>query len=259
MSRDLEFLQGYWRVTALEMDGQPAPVFGDASVVIKGNRFTTSGMGEVYKGTLELDDSKKPRQLDMKFTAGPEKGNSNPAIYKLKDDAWTMCIATQGPNRPRTFATKSGSGFVLETLSRGKGAVPKVAKRVAQKAAKKALPTATEFEGEWEMLSGVMNGVAMAPELVKWVRRVTEGNETTVIAGPQTMMKFQFTMDEAQAPKAMDYLNIAGPNKGKVQLAIYELKKGTLSVCVAAPGKPRPKRFQSVAGEGASFTTWKKK
>lgn len=256
MSKDLELLQGCWRVTTLQMDGRSVAVPGNASVVIKGNRFTTSGMGADYKGTLEIDDSTRPSRLDMKFTAGPEKGKTNPAIYKLKGDTWIMCIATHGPSRPRSFATRSGSGFALETLSRGKPPVTKPAKKAVKQ---KQAAAPTEFAGDWAMVSGVMNGVAMEPAMVQWVRRVTEGNETTVTAGPQIMMRFAFTTDSAASPNEIDYVNTAGPNKGQAQLGIYQFKRGVLTICLAAPGKPRPKSFESVAGDGRSLTTWKKK
>src|SRR6266853_3009377 len=98
MTADLKLLQGIWTVTSLEMDGgkMSAAMLENARVVIKGNRFTSDGMGSVYEGTLELDESKKPRRLTMKFDAGPEKGNSNLCIYKLDGDIWKMCIATRG-------------------------------------------------------------------------------------------------------------------------------------------------------------------
>jgi hypothetical protein len=40
---DLERLQGAWRITALDVDGQSMPAAG--GIVIKGRRFTGTGMG----------------------------------------------------------------------------------------------------------------------------------------------------------------------------------------------------------------------
>ncbi len=251
MSDDRDLLQGSWTVAELEVDGQPAPSLGDAHVVIKGNRFTTSGMGAEYKGTLEIDASKSPRQLNMNFDAGPEKGNVNLAIYKLDGDTWTMCIATQGKLRPKRFATRPGTGFVLETLTRGKG--PAVKKKPTPK---KTTQPRTEFEGEWKLVSAVMNGVAMGDSTIQWVKRVTEGNQTTVYAGPQVMLRVDFKTDCTKSPKAIDYVNSAGANEGKMQLGIYEFKGERLTFCVAAPGKPRPKKFESKKGDGSTLTTW---
>ena len=66
MSEDLDLLQGSWVVTTLEVEGQkmPAAMLANAGIVIKGSRFTSMGMGVVYEGTLKLDLSASPRQLD---------------------------------------------------------------------------------------------------------------------------------------------------------------------------------------------------
>jgi uncharacterized protein (TIGR03067 family) len=114
-------LQGSWSVTALEVDGQeiPAGMLGDARVVVKGNRFESTGMGAVYEGVIELDTSSTPRWLDMIFDAGPEKGNTNPGIYEVNGDSWKLCIATRGNVRPSTFGSTPGSGLALELLTRG--------------------------------------------------------------------------------------------------------------------------------------------
>ena len=263
MRDDLDLLQGTWSVTSLEVEGQKmtAGILDGAQIVIKGNRFTSSGMGAVYKGTLKIDSSAKPARLDMNFSAGPEKGNTNLGIYKLDGDTWKLCLAMRGDVRPSKFASQPGSGLALETLTRGKP--PKKASLAAEKKfaapAKTAKGTiATELEGEWQMVSAVMNGVPMEQSAVAWVKRVTVGNETAVYAGPQTMLKAQFTSDPSKSPKTLDYVHTAGSNKGKTTLGIYEFDAGLLRICMAAPASPRPSKFESVRGDGASFTVWKR-
>ena len=56
---DLERLQGSWAVTGLLMDGteMPPAMFSDARITVKGSRFTGTGMGAVYEGSVELDAS----------------------------------------------------------------------------------------------------------------------------------------------------------------------------------------------------------
>ena len=77
-------------------------------------------------------------------------------------------------------------------------------------------------------------------------------------AGPQVMLHVEFSHDASQSPKAVDYVNLAGKHKGKTQHGIYELDGPVLTVCMAAPGKPRPAEFQSIPGEDATLTTWKR-
>jgi uncharacterized protein (TIGR03067 family) len=120
MPQDIDLLQGSWSITSLSMDGQelPAAMFAKASIVVKGNRFTSLGMGTQYEGTLELDSSTNPRQLNMNFDAGPEKGNVNLCIYEVAGDIWRLCIATRGTVRPSAFISTPGSGIALEVLRR---------------------------------------------------------------------------------------------------------------------------------------------
>jgi len=263
MRKDLDLLQGSWRITALETEGREMPeeMLEEGRITIEGERFTSAGMGAEYGGTIALDASANPRHLDMKFDAGHATGTTNLGIYELDGDRWRICLATHGTVRPSKFDSTAGSGFVLETLARG--AAPAATKRKGRAPAKAtpAAPTsapATELEGEWPMVSGVMSGKPMDQSLVKWVKRVTRGNQTAVVAGPQVMMKAEFTSDASESPKAIDYLNLAGSNKGKRQFGIYEIAADVLRVCVAAPGDPRPAEFVSVPGDGRTLTVWKR-
>jgi len=38
-----------------------------------------------------------------------------------------------------------------------------------------------------------MDGKPMEESMAKWVKRITSGNQTTVMAGPQMMLKVEFT------------------------------------------------------------------
>ncbi len=258
MTKDLERLQGTWSVKSLEVEGQKMPpsMLADAQIVIKGKRFSSTGMGAVYEGTLTINSSADPPHLDMKFDAGPEKGNTNPGIYKFEGEDWKLCLATRGAIRPARFASVPGSGFAVEVLTRAKAVASPAKKKPRSKPAASAV--ATEFEGEWQMVSGVMDGVAMKESDVKWVRRITKGGEMAVVAGPQTMLKVTFTHDSSKSPKTIDYVITAGANKGKSQLGIYEFDGDLLRVCMGSPGRSRAMKFASTRGDGGTFTVWKR-
>src|SRR5262249_46517360 len=159
--------------------------------------------------------------------------------------SWKLCLATRGPVRPSSFATRPGSGLALETLTRETAASQPDKPVSAVAAPSQPSGAVTEFEGEWPMVAGIMNGKAMDESAVKWVKRVTHGNRSTVMAGPQMMLQVEFTHDPSQSPKAIDYLNLAGSLKGKAQLGIYEFEGGLVKFCIAAPGAPRPTEFHS--------------
>jgi len=271
MTNDLERLQGTWNVTSLESNGQQMPeiTFNGATIVITDDHFRSTGMGAIYEGTLELDPTQTPNAFDMLFTAGHAEGVRHPGIYKLAGDTWTLCIATQGSKRPKTFSTKAGSGFALETLQRevvGKGAKPKSKSATAGATANTKTSThhndasfgpATELEGEWEMISAVFNGIPMDPNLVKWCKRITRGNVTKVVAGPQVFLNATFSLDHSKKPGLIDYVNLEGASKGKVQAGIFTLSDGELKICMAAPGEKRPNDFSSHPGDNRSYTVWR--
>jgi uncharacterized protein (TIGR03067 family) len=96
----------------------------------------------------------------------------------------------------------------------------------------------------------------MDKSLVQWVKRVTQGNVTTVYAGPNVMMQAEFTSDSSKSPKTIDYRNTAGSHRGKTQLGIYELADGILKIYIAAPGAERPQRFGAAPKDG-TLTVWK--
>lgn len=122
MDSELEKLQGAWSIIFLEVEGMtPAPsAYAGASIAVEGNRFTTRAMGAVYGGTIELNAEKVPNEFRMKFTEGPEKGNTNNGIYELEGDRWRICLNMRGGPAPTEFATSPGSGHALETLNRDK-------------------------------------------------------------------------------------------------------------------------------------------
>ncbi len=65
-------------------------------------------------------------------------------------------------------------------------------------------------------------------------------------------------MDAAQSPKALDLKFIKGPEKGNVNLGIYELDGDTWRICLNMQGKRRPKKFATAAGSGLALETLKR-
>jgi uncharacterized protein (TIGR03067 family) len=273
MRTDLDKLQGSWNVSALKLDGQSlaAAALAGATILVEANRFTSLGMGGTYEGTLKIDQTRKPRAIDMVFTAGHAAGTRHQGIYKIQADRWTVCMSTQGERRPTLFASSKGSGFALEVLTRTEGTTPKEPEegRGPLKAAASGVDgewaaeddtphgSPTDWEGEWTMVSAVFNGGAMSQEMVKWCRRMTRGDITTVVAGPQVMLKARFRLDGSTNPCSVEYLNLAGTHARKPQAGIFERRGTLLKVCMAPPKKPRPTEFSSTSGDGHSYTVWR--
>lgn len=267
---DLEKLQGAWHLSGAEVDGREVDgrMAQDASIVISGNRFKAVGMGAPYEGTLTLDASKQPARLDMAVDVGHAAGKKHPGIYRVAGDRLILCINMASAERPATFA--SGPGIALETFVRSRGTgnkrspsraaeAPPKAKRRSSK--KTALPERvgdpTPIEGEWQMVAGVFNGAPMSQDMVQWCKRVTRGTVTTVLAGPRTMLKAQFTINASTNPREIDYVMLEGPDRGKSALGIVDWSDDSCSINMADAGQPRPKDFHCRKGDKRSFTSWR--
>jgi uncharacterized protein (TIGR03067 family) len=125
----------------------------------------------------------------------------------------------------------------------------------AQDAAKKEM---AQLDGEWAMVSGEANGMAMPMAMVSTGKRVAKDGETTISVAGQLYFKAKFSIDPTKKPKAIDYMMIEGPTKGKTQLGIYELEGDTVKFCFAAPGKDRPAEFASKEGSQQTLSVWKR-
>jgi len=261
MTNEIDRMQGTWRVVALETEGQPMAqaMLAEARIVVSGDRFTSLGMGAIYGGTLVVDASATPRRLDLVFDRGPEQGSTNLAIYELDGDTWRICLGTTA-SRPTRFAADPGSGCALETLSRIGDATEASDEPSAQPAAAERPPSqpapTTELEGEWRMVSGMLDGRPVDRQMLTAGRRVTRGDETTVLFGTQVFMRMRFTLGPERRPRAIDYLNLQGASNGRMQQGIYELDGETLRLCVAPAGADRPADFTTAPGDGRLLTVW---
>lgn len=263
MTTSLDLLQGSWAVASLEIDGQrlPKTMHAGARITIAGTRFSSTGIGAVYEGTVRIEEPVAPARhghIDLAFEAGAEAGNTNVGIFEIGTGSWRLCLATRGAVRPEAFATLPGTGLALETLIRPEAAVSPPASPRTTKPATTQDPAASGLQGTWTMVSGIVDGIAMDPSMVQWVRRVTKGSQTTVMAGPQVLMKFEVTCDNTVEPHTIDYFHTAGPSQGKTQAGIYRLDGDTLTVHTAAPGAKRPTDYELAPSTKASLTVWKR-
>jgi clostripain len=122
--KDLDRLQGEWRLVSATRDGKPmaedmAKAFRTA---IKGDRFTVSRDGKAAEaGALKLDPSQEPRAIDLTLDEGKRTALG---IYELSGDTYKLCYAPPGKGRPREFAAGEGTGRTLSVWRRAKAAAP---------------------------------------------------------------------------------------------------------------------------------------
>lgn len=118
--KDLEALQGDWKVEKAVRGGKDAPaeVAAKLKLTFAGNKLSVDeGSARDEQATLTLDPSKTPAAVDFQPTR-PGKDVIK-GIYKLDGDSLTLCWAKEG-DRPTEFASKEGSETVLFELKRVK-------------------------------------------------------------------------------------------------------------------------------------------
>jgi uncharacterized protein (TIGR03067 family) len=119
--KDLDGLQGSWKLVSAMRDGEALlkDKVKKTTIVIKDDTFLFPELAEYATskdGTIKLDATKKPKQMDATST---EK-EVMLGIYELDGDRYKVCFAPTGKPRPIEFASKPGSGNLLQVWKRKK-------------------------------------------------------------------------------------------------------------------------------------------
>jgi uncharacterized protein (TIGR03067 family) len=109
-------LDGTWSMVSILAGGKPAP--GDEvkaiQLIFKGTKLTLSVLGKEQEGSVKIDATKKPKEIDIKGL-GPREARG---IYRIEQDTLTICFGDKG-ERPTKFESKPESRTVLMVLKRG--------------------------------------------------------------------------------------------------------------------------------------------
>ena len=112
-------LQGRWVVTGAEHNGKPMTTLNGGVMTVKGTAFEIrTSSGNMLKGTLRLDTSKKPFHMNLVHADGVEWE----AIYDVTGDAFRLNYVVKGEKdpRPAAFATSEKTEESLIVLRREK-------------------------------------------------------------------------------------------------------------------------------------------
>ena len=123
--KDLDLLQGNWKVASIkESDpakNPPDEMVKDMAVNVKGDVMKITVKGEaVMTMKIKLDAAKKPKTIDCVVQDGPNKGKSEPGIYKIEGTTLTMCTNDAGKDRPAAFALKAVTTISLIVMQKAK-------------------------------------------------------------------------------------------------------------------------------------------
>lgn len=115
---DDKALQGTWEVAEAESGGKPISLKG-VTLTLEDGKYTLKS-GSLDKGTYTADAAKKPKEMDIKGTDGPNKGKTFLCIYELTGDSLKVCYDLSGAARPKEFKTTPGTKLFLATYKRKK-------------------------------------------------------------------------------------------------------------------------------------------
>jgi uncharacterized protein (TIGR03067 family) len=117
-----------------------------------------------------------------------------------------------------------------------------------------------KLKGTWKITSFEVNGQKPFPDdQLENVTTILDANgKIKVEANGSTIVEASTKIDPTKKPKTIDFTFTEGQLKGKTALGIYELTDDTYKYCRAAPGKPRPTEFASMAGSEATMVTYKR-
>ena len=115
---------GSWAIVSMEINGMKAPEEAikkqAAKLTLTGDKWTLKIGDNVSAGTCKADLTKKPHEMDITTTEGPDKGKTIKAIAELKGDIMKVCYDISGKDRPKEFSTKDQPTFVLIEYKREK-------------------------------------------------------------------------------------------------------------------------------------------
>jgi uncharacterized protein (TIGR03067 family) len=117
---DLQEMKGRWKASSGESSGTALPnaFLDNITFVVKGDMYTFKEGDDEEEGTLKLDATKKPAQMDVNITKGKDKGKKQYGIYQLDGDTLKICMAKPEQERPKDFTTKEGSEHFMLVFKR---------------------------------------------------------------------------------------------------------------------------------------------
>lgn len=111
-------LAGEWTPQSAQLAGQNFPVgnFGGATLNLTASSYEFAG----DKGSYSLlPGTELPARMDIQGQQGPNAGRLIPAIYRLEDEALTICYQlAPGAARPTEFTSPKGSRILLVRYQR---------------------------------------------------------------------------------------------------------------------------------------------
>lgn len=120
---DLERLQGEWSCTLQIRSGQKQPEEAIETIFreIVNDTMTISLFDKpLQKMKFKLNEKTSPKEVDVEFLDGPNKGKVALGIYDVTGDEFKICNSNPGQPRPTAFESKEGTQTAYSVWKRSK-------------------------------------------------------------------------------------------------------------------------------------------
>jgi uncharacterized protein (TIGR03067 family) len=115
-----------------------------------------------------------------------------------------------------------------------------------------------KFHGNWSLTSVERDGKKTPREELTAIKLTIQANKFVLRNDSAVISEGTFTLDPSRKPKEIDETITAGPNRGKLFKAIYEISEKQHTICFAAAGRERPTEFSSESGSGRVLQIWRR-
>lgn len=122
VTKDVDAIQGTWKLVALESDGKQAPaeIVAALKLVFKADTLIfTPGEPGFTNYKFKLDPTTKPASFTMIHADGTNKGETEKGIYSLDGDRLKICFGRLGQTLNEITA-RAGSGQSMYSMERVK-------------------------------------------------------------------------------------------------------------------------------------------
>jgi uncharacterized protein (TIGR03067 family) len=113
-------------------------------------------------------------------------------------------------------------------------------------------------QGAWAVTSFVREGKASPKELVDSIVRVVEGDHVVWKRDGKSFAGTTVALDPSKDPATIDVTPDGGPSRGERVLGIYQLDGDALTICMADPGRDRPRAFEAPEGSKQTLMTFRR-
>lgn len=115
-----------------------------------------------------------------------------------------------------------------------------------------------KHQGIWLVTSSIYDGQEAPAAVAASIKRIVDCDHVIWERDGKRFAGSKIVLDPGSEPKAIDVIPDGGPNRGERVLGIYKLDNATLIICMAAPGRPRPKEWKAEKGSECTLRTFRR-